>query len=276
MADETNTDTTGTELTADAESIQPETTETGAESTTETAEQKTAETAAATPQPSLFAGKFKTAEEAYWHSQGELNALRSQPKPQPASTPAAPKYSTDQLWSLRAQKLQEMTAAQVAGEGDKAATIAANVNWIDNEIQQQNMGKLRGELTAQSALQSLATEGAELLKPYQSDLVPGNPVYEQAQHYYGILKQAMDSGVNLDQILSGVSVQMAVAKTGKATAGVEQGARAEFAGALKQSIKQAVITGAGKAAKTPDSAPDFMNMTDKQFDDYRRKIGVAS
>lgn len=227
-----------------------------------------------TPTP-LFAGKFKTAEEAYWHAQGELNALKSQPRTPSATTPTPPKYSTDQLWSLRAQKLQEMTAAQIASDPAKAAELAANVNWIDNEIQQQQFGKLRGELTGQSALTQLATEGVELLKPYQGDLVPGNPVYESAQHFYGLLKQAADAGASLDSILSGVAVHMAVAKTGKATAGVEQGARAEFAGALKQSIKQAVLTGAGKAVKPPDGTPDFMGMTDKQFDDYRRKIGVA-
>lgn len=234
-----------------------------------------AEAAPAPPAPSpLFAGKYKTAEEAYWRTQGELEAIRNQTKPTPTTQAATPKYTTDQLWQLRAAKLQEMTAAQVGGESDRALTLAANINWIDNEIQQQQMSKLRGELSAQSVVQTLASEGAELLKPYQADLVPGTPLYEQAGTYFTMVKQAMDSGANIDNILSGLCALAAAAKTGKTTAGVEQAARAEFAGSLNKAMKQAVIAGAGKATKTPDSAPDFLSMTNKQFDDYQRKIGV--
>lgn len=226
--------------------------------------------------PTLFAGKFKTAEEAYWHSQGEINALKNQPKPTTTSPTTPAKYTTDQLWSLRAQKLQEMTAAQIAGNTEQAGTLAANINWVDNEIQQQNLAKVRTEITGQSAVQTLNTESAELLKPYQADLVPGNPLYEEAGRYYNMLKQSLEAGVPLDNMLSGLAVLAAAAKTGKTTAGTAQEARTEFAGSLNKALKQAVITGAGKAAKVPDGAPDFMTMSDKQFLDYQRKIGVRS
>lgn len=263
-----------TEQTTDTAAVQTD----AATSTTETSTQATDQAAASTEaaQPQLFAGKFKTAEEAYWHSQGELNALRTA-KPSAQTQTAQPaKYTPDQLWGLRSKALQDMTAAQVAGNAEQAGTLAANINWIDNEIQQQNMSKLRGEITGQSAVQSLNNESAELLKPYQADLVPGNPLYEQAQSYFGMMKQAMEGGVPLDNILSGLAVLAAAAKTGKTTAGTAQEARAEFAGSLNKALKQAVVTGAGKAAKVPDGAPDFASMTNKQFDDYRRKIGVLS
>ena len=273
MADELEQADAVPETTTDTLDTQSESVDTTA--TIET----TAETIPTEPSavpPPLFAGKFKTAEEAYWHSQGELNALRQGATTQRTSTTATPKYTTDQLWGIRAQKLQEMTQAQIAGEGEKAGTLAANINWIDNEIQQQGIGKLRAEISGRSALDRLVSENADLLKPYQADLVPGNPLFETAQQFYSMLKQAHDAGVPMENILLGMSVLAAAAKTGKNTAGVQQEARAEFAGALKQSIKQAVITGAGKASKTPDNAPDFHNMTDKQFDDYRRKIGMLS
>ena len=270
MADEVDTTETPVDETMAAAS-----TESAETAAAETQTDTSATTATSDTTPQLFAGKFKTAEEAYWHSQGELNALR-QGQAKPTSTTATPKYTPDQLWGIRAQKLQEMTQAQIAGEGDKASTLAANINWIDNEIQQQSIGKLRSEISAQSAIDRLVTENADLLKPYQADLVPGNPLFETAQQFYGMLKTAHDAGVPMENILSGMSVLAAAAKTGKTTAGTAQEARAEFAGALKQSIKQAVLTGAGKAGKTAESAPDFLGMTNEKFLDYQRKIGVRS
>ena len=271
MAETTEVVETAEQTTETAPAPQTEAVETSAAEPATTDTQATSTETA--PPPQLFAGKFKTAEEAYWHSQGELNALKTAKPTQPTTTAPA-KYTTDQLWGIRAQKLQDMTAAQIAGNGEQAAQLAANVNWIDNEIQQQNLGKLRGEMAGQSAVQSLNTESAELLKPYQSDLVPGNPLYEQAQSYFGMMKQAMEGGLPLDNILSGLAVLAAAAKTGKHTAGTAQEARAEFAGSLNKALKQAVVTGAGKTAKVPDGSPDFSNMTNKQFDDYRRKIGA--
>lgn len=226
------------------------------------------------PQSSLFQGRYKSPEEGFWHLKGQLDALQTRPadtKPE-----SKPQFTTDQLWTLRAQKLTEMVAAQAAGEGDKAATLAANVNWIDSQIQEQRFTGLRKEVAAQTAIGQLASEGADLLKPYQGDLTPGNPLYETAQTYYAQIKQALEAGLPIDNVISGLVVLAAAAKTGKSTAGVAQQARQEFAGAMQQALKQAVVTGAGAVGKAAEKTPDFLNMTDDEFRAYERKIGMRS
>ena len=87
-----------------------------------------------------------------------------------------------------------------------------------------------------------------------------------------MMKQSYDAGLPIDQILSGAAVLAAAAKTGKTTAGVELSARQEFGKAMQGALKTAVITGAGKATKTADKAPDFAGMSDEDFRSYERKV----
>ena len=231
-------------------------------------------------QPPLFQGKYKSAEEGFWHLKGQVDALQTRP-----SEPAAdkkPQFTTEQLWTHRAAKLQEMAAAQVAGEADKAATAAAQVNWIDNQILDQRLSAESKKWQGQSTMQQLVSEGAELLKPYQSDLVPGTPLNEEAVSIFNRGQMAFEAETGQPmsqaqkQLLSAYSVLAAAAKTGKITAGVAQQARTEFAQALNQAAKQAVVAGGGAVGKATAKSPDFMTMTDEEFRAYERKIGVIS
>jgi len=255
--------------------------------TSEQAAQQTSETQATqvasaetVAQPSLFQGKYKSPEEGFWHQKGIADALQTRPAETKSAQPQT--YTPEQLWTLKQQKLTEMVAAQVAGEADKASTAAAQVNWIDNQLLDQRLSAESRKWQGQSTMQQLVSEGAELLKPYQAELVPGNPLNEEAANIFGRGQMAFEAETGQPmtntqkQLLSAYSVLAAAAKTGKSTAGVAQQARQEFAGAMKDALKQAVITGAGNVAKTTDKTPDFMAMDDKEFMAYERKIGVRT
>ena len=256
---------------------QPESTETVETTTQEPPATEAAAPPAAAAPPvaeapkTKFLGQFDTPEQAAYFYKGKAEAG---PAHQPDTKPTAPQYTQDQLWSLRAQKMQEIASAQIAGDTEKAGTAAAQVNWIDNQMLDMRIGSVRKEMSGQSAYNTLVSETQDLLKPYAADLVPGNPLNEEATRLFGLMKQAYDSGQSIEQILSGAAVLAAAAKTGKNTAGVELNARKEFSNAMQQTLKQAVLTGAGKAAKPAEKAPDFGSMTDEQFRAYERKIGA--
>ena len=216
-----------------------------------------------------YLGQFDSPEHAAMYYKGKSEAAPAISKTADA---AKPQYTQDQLWSMRAEKLQEIASAQNAGNIDQARTAAAQVNWIDNQMLDLRLGGMEKRFSGQSAMTTLTNEGNELLKPYQADLVPGNPLYEQANTYFSMMKQAQESGVPMDNILSGLAVLAAAAKTGKTTAGVEMSARQEFGKAMQGALKTAVLTGAGKAAKSAPTAPDFAGMSDDEFRTYERKL----
>ena len=266
----------------ETEQTEQATTETTVPVTQEAAEATPEQVAAAastapsaeTPKPK-YMGQFDSPEHAAQYYKGQAEAFKSQPAAKTSET-AKPTYTQDQLWSMRAEKLQEIASAQNAGNIDQARTAAAQVNWIDNQMLDMRLGKVRTEIGAQSAFNTLVQEGQELLKPYQADLVAGNPLNEEAVRIFGLMKQSYDAGLPIDQILSGAAVLAAAAKTGKTTAGVEMSARQEFGKAMQGALKTAVITGAGKATKAAEKTPDFLNMSDDEFRAYERKIGVRS
>ena len=228
----------------------------------------TASPVAEAPKPK-YLGQFDSPEHAAMYYKGKSEAAPAATKTADA---AKPQYTQDQLWTMRAEKLQEISSAQNAGNIEQARTAAAQVNWIDNQMLDMRLGKVRTEIGAQSAFNTLVQEGQELLKPYQADLVAGNPLNEEAVRIFGMMKQSYDAGLPIDQILSGAAVLAAAAKTGKTTAGVELSARQEFGKAMQGALKTAVITGAGKASKPVEKAPDFLSMSDDEFRSYERKV----
>lgn len=262
--------TQATEQPAAVDTAAPATSETTVEKVVEQAAAQTTTAEAAKPK---YLGQFDSPEHAAMYYKGKSEAAPAAAKTADA---AKPQYTQDQLWTLRAEKLQEISSAQNAGNIEQARTAAAQVNWIDNQMLDMRLGKVRTEIGAQSAFNTLVQEGQELLKPYQADLVAGNPLNEEAVRIFGMMKQSYDAGLPIDQILSGAAVLAAAAKTGKSTAGVELSARQEFGKAMQGALKTAVITGAGKAAKAVEKAPDFLSMSDDEFRSYERKIGVRS
>ena len=268
MADETNTavETEQTPVTDQTPVATPEAAEA-------TPEQVAAAASTASPTPEAakpkYLGQFDSPEHAAMYYKGKSEAAPAASK---SAEAAKPQYTQDQLWTLRAEKLQEIASAQNAGNTDQARTAAAQVNWIDNQMLDMRLGKVRTEIGAQSAFNTLVQEGQELLKPYQADLVAGNPLNEEAVRIFGMMKQSYDAGLPIDQILSGAAVLAAAAKTGKTTAGVELSARQEFGKAMQGALKTAVITGAGKASKPVEKAPDFLSMSDDEFRSYERKV----
>ena len=269
MADETNAVVEQEQTQATVETP-VQTTPEAAETTPEqvAAAASTASPVTEAPKPK-YLGQFDTPEHAAMYYKGKSEAAA---QPAKSADPAKPQYTQEQLWTLRAEKLQEIASAQNAGNPDQARTAAAQVNWIDNQMLDMRLGKVRTEIGAQSAFNTLVQEGQELLKPYQADLVAGNPLNEEAVRIFGMMKQSYDAGLPIDQILSGAAVLAAAARTGKTTAGVELSARQEFGKAMQGALKTAVITGAGKATKTADKAPDFAGMSDDDFRSYERKV----
>ena len=274
MADDTATvDTATTETVVD--STAAATTEA---TTTATVDTTAAATTAVTPEPK-FLGRFHTAEQLEAYAQG-LEKSQAQParttQPVAAQT-AAP--TLDQLKFSKAHWRTEAFKAQSAGDADAFQKASANVDWCDEQIYDGRLAQESKKWQGQGAADSLLKEGAELLKPYQADLVPGNPLYETAMTYFNQAKQALESGASIDQILSGLTVLAAAQKTGKTTAGVTQKATANFAEALNKAAKTAIVTGGGAAAKMESGkiTPEKLNaMSDTEFAKYEADILAQS
>lgn len=226
-----------------------------------------------TEAPTYLGGRFKSAEqlEAY-----ALGLEKNQARPAaPASTPATQTPTLDQLKYSKAHWRTEAFKAQTAGDADAYQKAISNLDWCEEQISETRLANEQKKWRGESAAQSLMTEGAELLKPYQGDLVPGNPLYETAMTYFNQAKQALESGASIDQILSGLTVLAAAQKTGKTTAGVTQKATANFADALNKAAKTAIVTGGGASTKmesgkiTPEK---IANMSDDDFAKYEAGV----
>ena len=278
MADEA-----GVVDTAAVETTAPATTETVAPVQTQTTETATEQTPAApvTPAPTTpkFLGRFHTAEQLEAYAQG-LEKSQAQPArtAQPTTTqPAAP--TLEQLRFSKAHWRNEAFKAQSAGDAEAYQKAASNLDWCEEQLYDVRLANESKKWQGQGAADSLMREGAELLKPYQADLVPGNPLYETAMTYFNQAKQALESGASIDQILSGLTVLAAAQKTGKSTAGVKQDATVKFADALQQAAKAAIVTGGGGASKMDAGAitPAKLNaMSDTEFAAYEAGIMAQS
>ena len=279
MADET-----AVVETAPVETTAPATTETAAPVQTQTTEPTTEQASAASPIQAApatpkFLGRFHTAEQLEAYAQG-LEKSQAQPArtTQPATTtPAAP--TVEQLKFSKAHWRNEAFKAQSAGDAEAYQKAASNLDWCEEQLYDVRLANESKKWQGQGAADSLMKEGAELLKPYQADLVPGNPLYETAMTYFNQAKQALESGASIDQILSGLTVLAAAQKTGKSTAGVKQEATVKFADALQQAAKTAIVTGGGGASKMDSgkvTAEKIANMSPTEFATYEAGILAQS
>lgn len=235
-----------------------------------------ADAAQPTPQtPTYLGGRFKSAEQLEAYALG-LEKARTQPTtPQTPQTQQVTPPTLDQLKYSKAHWRDAAFKAQAAGDAEAYQKAVSNLDWCDDQLVEARLSSESKRWQGQSAAETLIQEGQELLKPYQANLVPGDPLYETAQRYFAQAKQAIDAGASIDQILGGLTVLAAAQKTGKTTAGVKQQAAQEFSKAMQQAGKQAIITGAGAATKTGSgkiTAEQIANMDAKEFAAYEKSV----
>lgn len=248
-----------------------------------TPESATAETSTAVaPEAHLWAGKYTSPEEL---EKGYLNATAESSRmaaelsaykrgPTPAASPAkpeAPKYSVEQLEYAKQNLHMNLAAANAAGDQAKASEVAGNLVWCDREIRRQEMTSYQNTFSRQSAEQSLMGDASAVLKKYQVDLQPGNPLYEKAASYHAAYLQM---GLPDTAIVQAQAVALAANLLGKDASGAGQQARKELSTSLNQALKQAVQTGAGKPAAKASATPDFLHMSDDEFTKWKSQRGL--
>ena len=225
-----------------------------------------------TPQAPKFLGRFHTAEQVEAYALGLERAQAQSRSTTPAPTSATPPPTVEQLRASKSHWRNEAFKAQNAGDEATYRQACTNQDWCEEQMYDARLAQESQKWQGQSAATALVNEGVELMKPYQADLVPGNPLYETASNYFNQAKAAIAAGVSVDQILSGLTVLAAAQKTGKTTAGVKQQATADFATALNRVAKTAIITGGGAATRSPSGKPDYGAMSDADFAAQEEKI----
>jgi len=276
MANETNPQALETET-----SVAPTGTQEAATTPVETqtqdagTTQATPDTSATQVQPK-YLGRFNSAEQLEAYALGlEKNQARAIPQPQtPQSQTQTP--TLDQLKYSKTHWRNEAFKAQVSGNESDYQRATANMDWCEEQLYDTRLAQESKKWQGQGAADSLIREGQELLKPYQANLVPGDPLYETAMTYFNQAKQAIEGGASIDQILGGLTVLAAAQKTGKTTAGVKQAATAQFADALNKAAKTAIVTGGGAATKTSSGKPDIAAMSDAEFAAHEANVKVQS
>ena len=278
MADETTTAVSETvpaeTAAATAEATAPVTTPSQDTGTSQAA----VDTAPSQTQPTYLGGRFKSAEQVEAYALGLEKQIQTGRQPQTQQTVDTSKQAPtlDQLKFSKSHWRNEAFKAQSAGDGDAYAKATANMDWCEEQLYDTRLANESKKWQGQSAAQSLMTEGTELMKEYQADLVPGNPLNETALTYFNQMKQAIDAGASVDQILLGASVLAAAKKTGKHVAGAKQQATAQFADALNKAAKTAIVTGGGAATKMTSgskyTAEQIANMSDEEFAKYDASV----
>lgn len=248
-----------------------------------------------TPEPKLFANKYKSTEELERAYQ-EANAANSRMAQRlaeidrAASAPAQKqesKYTTDQLEGYKEARLREIAQAEASAQrlqadgrydeanqaAYRAAEAARQIRMIDAELRQMDIQRSMSQNTSQAAERRLVGEAVGVLKQYEADLVEGTELYAKASDFLsGYQAMGLDPKSPLVQAQA---VAMAAQTLGLSAKKVEQSTRKELTKTINQALKSGVQAGAGKAAKTA-SAPDFMNMSDDDFVAYKRKHGLGN
>ena len=267
MADETTTTVSET-VPAETAAATAETTAAPAPQTQDTGTVATApDTAVVATQPTYLGGRFKSAEQVEAYALGLEKQISTSRQPQTSQTVETSKQAPtlDQLKFSKSHWRNEAFKAQSAGDADAYAKATANMDWCEEQLYDTRLANESKKWQGQSAAQNLMNEGTELMKEYQADLVPGNPLNETALTYFNQMKQAIDAGASVDQILLGASVLAAAKKTGKHVAGAKQQATAQFADALNKAAKTAIVTGGGASTAMSSGKKNYADMTDEEF-----------
>jgi hypothetical protein len=230
------------------------------------------------PEPRKWAAKYtspEVLEEAHLNLQRQFtqetqrNAELARQINVPAKTPATttPSYTPEQLEGAKIDLLDKMAEARTNGDSQKAREYASQIVWCDRELMNQRVSSTQTLAKSQAAEQSLMAEVAGVVQQFSADLVPGNPLYEKAAT---LLDRYVEMGMPNNAITQSHAVTMAAQLLGKTKSSVEQDTRRELTKTIQSTLKSGVIAGAGHATHGAPSAPDFMSMTDAQFDAWKQ------
>ena len=273
MADEQTTAVPETQ-TADTAAATADTTTAPVTSTQDTGTTQAApDTAAAASQPTYLGGRFKSAEQVEAYALGLEKQINTSRQPQTSQTVETSKQAPtlDQLKFSKSHWRNEAFKAQSAGDADAYAKATANMDWCEEQLYDTRLANESKKWQGQSAMTQLLSEGTELLKPYQADLVSGTPLNEASLATFNLLKTAFESesGRPLtqaqEQLISGLAVIAAAQKTGKHQAGAVQKATANFSDALNKAAKTAIVTGGGASTAMSSGKKNYADMTDEEF-----------
>jgi hypothetical protein len=232
-------------------------------------------TAAPVAPDKLWAGKFKAPEileESYTHLQSEasrmaaeLATLRRQALPVAPVAAAAPTYTADQLETMKEQWL-----VKASTEPDQAVQAAHQIRLIDAELRKGEFTQHTARQTSQEAYRKLTAEVQPILTQYKDDLVPGSPVYNQAQALY---QDAITAGAPENDVTATSAVLLALAKSGKFSQNATLKAGQTATHAINQALKTAAVAGGGSSNTGRSATPDIASMSKQEFADFRKSMG---
>ena len=239
-----------------------------------------AEPAVTVPPAPTVEQEFETLKKRYADSSAEALKLYRENESLKAARPSAPPpakpptYSAEQLETWKEQWLVE-----AATKPEKAAEAAHQVRLIDAELRKGELTQFAGRQTAAQAFERLKTDVQPILEAYKADLVPGTPLYSEAQ---AIHRQAVASGMLDNEMTAASAVLLALAKSGKFQQGVATQASHDATKNLNQAIKSAAAAGSGAANTNAAPTTDFTKMNPKTlegrqaFAELRKGLGVGS
>lgn len=285
MADEnvTQDDAASTEVEQPVNDLAVESTESEAMGPTETTE--------TTPEPKLYAGKYKTIEDlenAYRNTSSEASRMSQQlaaaTKPAKAEQETT-KPSVDQLESWKEGRLVEVSQHQAAAQrayadGDyakaqqhdqQARESARQIRLIDAELRKQEIANYTQSTSRKSAEERILNESRAVLTQYKDELVPGTELHAKASEFMANY-EAMGNDPNSPLVMA-QAVSLAAQLLGLSSKKVEQATRKDLTQKISQALKQGTVTGTGKVAKST-GGPDFLKMTKAEFTAYKRARGM--
>ena len=236
------------------------------------------ETTSVQPTVNPLEQELDTIRKRYADSSAEALRLYRENESLKASKPTAPTqatpptYSPEQLETWKEKWLVESGKAAVLGDDTAAANAAHQVRLIDAELRKGEISQFTTRQTSQAAYQKLSAEVQPILEQYKTDLAPGMPVYHQAQQLY---QDAVTAGAPANDITATSAVLLALAKSGKFVQGVTMKASQQATTQLNQALKTAAVAGGGGSNAGRSATPDLASMNSKQFEDYRKSIGVT-
>lgn len=224
-----------------------------------------------------LAGRFEKPEELeaeFLRKEGEvaaLNRLATAPRPGADPTPKADPHAdiTDsQLVELKEANLLAASNAELS-VADRQKAIR-QVTLIEAEQQKRTISNSQKAERQSAAQRNLASKAQAALKPYEKELVPGNPLNDAA---FEIFKDLVAAGNPDNPITRGLAVLSAAQIMGhKATGQAVAADRSALIHNLNKAAKDAVQAGAGGASAQATAPPNFATMTAKEFADYERNV----
>lgn len=202
-----------------------------------------------------------------------LDAIRrALETPKTAATPPTETYTAEQLSNHKVTMLREMAKAQAVGDDLNADKYARTVAWCDDQLMNQRLSSEKTTWGRTTATQQLNQEASKLLAPYQAELTPGTPLFNQANGVYTALLQ---SGYPDGPVTASMAALMAIQSSGRGAPNSVQAARSAVVSDIQKGLKAAVVAGAGGAnprASGPVTAADIWSQSEKEFAAYEKQM----